>query len=235
MKRLMVSLASLAVLILLCFNSNPAFAQAACTPKCDDKECGDNGCSGICGTCEAGKECDANQKCVAKAAPAPTTTTTECEDDSECTKDGEVCKPASKRGAKGTCVPDPCLSMPFSDGDDYGCRVAAAVDLRMPRTIAGVRAVLLRDSPKAFEAYKKSVETLTRYYMWEVFDYFMDGPDDFKKAGSPNYWDNAKIREHLMATPTNLEVLANARWNLPHKPKPAPKKAPATEPVPNRG
>jgi len=42
-----------------------------CTPKCAGKECGDNGCGGLCGTCQAGKSCQ-NGLCV--ACPADSTT-----------------------------------------------------------------------------------------------------------------------------------------------------------------
>lgn len=35
-----------------------------CTPNCWYKECGDNGCGGSCGTCDTGKTCDQNGKCV---------------------------------------------------------------------------------------------------------------------------------------------------------------------------
>ncbi len=35
-----------------------------CVPKCSGKECGDDGCGGVCGTCEEGKHCSAKSKCV---------------------------------------------------------------------------------------------------------------------------------------------------------------------------
>jgi hypothetical protein len=39
--------------------------QTCCMPTCEGKECGDDGCGTTCGkTCEAGKGCDANGKCV---------------------------------------------------------------------------------------------------------------------------------------------------------------------------
>ncbi len=38
--------------------------QESCVPKCSGKECGDNGCGGVCGTCEEGKYCSAKSKCV---------------------------------------------------------------------------------------------------------------------------------------------------------------------------
>ena len=36
----------------------------ACTPACEGKDCGDDGCKGSCGTCGDGKSCDASGKCV---------------------------------------------------------------------------------------------------------------------------------------------------------------------------
>jgi len=38
-------------------------AGAGCLPACTNKACGDNGCGGVCGTCEVGDDCTANQ-CV---------------------------------------------------------------------------------------------------------------------------------------------------------------------------
>ena len=37
----------------------------ACTPQCDGKVCGDDGCGGSCGTCDAGKNCTAAGQCTA--------------------------------------------------------------------------------------------------------------------------------------------------------------------------
>ncbi|MCB9506628.1 MAG: hypothetical protein H6697_03045 [Myxococcales bacterium] len=38
--------------------------DVVCTPQCDNRECGDDGCGGTCGTCEGGTECELGQ-CVA--------------------------------------------------------------------------------------------------------------------------------------------------------------------------
>ncbi len=41
-----------------------------CTPNCDGKTCGDNGCEGECGTCAQGKSCeDATGTCTAVCVP----------------------------------------------------------------------------------------------------------------------------------------------------------------------
>ncbi len=46
-----------------------------CLPKCDGKQCGDDGCGGVCGKCAAGSSCDVGTlQCVANApaaGPAP--------------------------------------------------------------------------------------------------------------------------------------------------------------------
>ncbi len=44
-----------------------------CTPKCAGKVCGDDGCGGVCGTCESGKSCQ-NGACV--VCPSGSTTFT---------------------------------------------------------------------------------------------------------------------------------------------------------------
>ena len=49
---------------------------SSCTPNCNGKNCGDNGCGGSCGTCGSGQTCQSGQ-CVAQAAPG-------CSDTSSC-------------------------------------------------------------------------------------------------------------------------------------------------------
>jgi hypothetical protein len=41
----------------------------ACTPNCTNRECGDNGCGGSCGSCSGGLSCNASGQCQ---SPAPT-------------------------------------------------------------------------------------------------------------------------------------------------------------------
>ena len=57
---------------------------STCTPACKDKECGDDGCGGSCGTCSSGGKtaCDAG-KCVDPCKPAPLVCKT-----AECGTDG---------------------------------------------------------------------------------------------------------------------------------------------------
>jgi hypothetical protein len=35
-----------------------------CTPSCSGKQCGDNGCNGVCGTCQTGFTCSSSYQCV---------------------------------------------------------------------------------------------------------------------------------------------------------------------------
>ena len=48
--------------------------EEPCVPQCDGKECGYDGCGGICGSCENGKGCDAAFKCVDFELPATCST-----------------------------------------------------------------------------------------------------------------------------------------------------------------
>jgi len=41
--------------------------SCACVPQCSNKQCGDNGCGGTCGTCGSGQACNAG-KCVASSS-----------------------------------------------------------------------------------------------------------------------------------------------------------------------
>ncbi|MBI5495331.1 MAG: hypothetical protein HY904_09890 [Deltaproteobacteria bacterium] len=85
----------------------------ACIPKCTGKECGPDGCGGVCGTCHAGQDCDENAQCVYPACP-------DLPDERCCT--GEVLSGCSQRGA----LPVDCKSRNQycgwdSDQGVYGC------------------------------------------------------------------------------------------------------------------
>ncbi len=80
-----------------------------CTPDCDGKNCGADGCGGICGSCAAGEFCDDTQNC---APCVPDCENKECGDDTcggicgtGCA-DGEVCDAARQ------CVPYDSLGGP---------------------------------------------------------------------------------------------------------------------------
>ncbi len=47
-----------------------------CTPKCDGKTCGSDGCGGACGTCDEGKVCGGAGACIDKPAPVCTSVKT---------------------------------------------------------------------------------------------------------------------------------------------------------------
>ncbi len=52
-----------------CADGESCFKGACCTPSCEGKECGDDGCGGSCGTCEAGFGCKEGT-CVESTGPA---------------------------------------------------------------------------------------------------------------------------------------------------------------------
>ncbi len=60
--------------------------QTACVPNCTGRECGANGCGGLCGTCPATEDCDASGRCVCRP---------------ECS--GRECGPDGCGGVCGTC------------------------------------------------------------------------------------------------------------------------------------
>ena len=74
--------------------------EDVCTPDCDGKECGDNGCGGTCGECGENQECDEGQ-CECTFKP--------CKD--LCCLEDEVCFEAS-------CCPPDCDE---SECGDDGC------------------------------------------------------------------------------------------------------------------
>lgn len=76
----------------LCEPEEICLDGACCNPFCVNMECGDDGCGGLCGTCDEGFEC-AEGQCV-------------CLPDCE----GKVCGPDGCGGQCGTCDPgDECI------------------------------------------------------------------------------------------------------------------------------
>jgi MYXO-CTERM domain-containing protein len=80
---------------------NPMVCPGACQIDCTGKVCGDDGCGGSCGACDAGETCEAGQ-CVC----APQCEGKACGDDG-C---GGTCGDcdAGEHCAEGACVPDVC-------------------------------------------------------------------------------------------------------------------------------
>lgn len=70
-----------------------------CVPNCQFKECGPDGCGGLCGYCLYGYECDAKQTCVKK-----------CDAKANCA--GKTCGPD---GCGGTCPPGCSGAKPYCD------------------------------------------------------------------------------------------------------------------------
>ena len=80
-----------------CFEGS---CEPNCVPECSNKECGDDGCYGNCGTCEGGQICN-NGKCVSECVPDCT--------DKTCGPNGcgGVCGYCEGQGA---CVDGACVS-----------------------------------------------------------------------------------------------------------------------------
>ncbi len=89
-----------------------ADSQGTCTPQCEEKTCGDDGCGGVCGTCSGNEEC-IDSLCLCQ----PECKDKECGDDGcggncgfcldneECTDGICVCQPACEGKV---CGPDGC-------------------------------------------------------------------------------------------------------------------------------
>jgi hypothetical protein len=70
----------------------PAFnPPATCTPSCDAKVCGDDGCGGVCGACDSSLICSNMGQCVQHVAP-------ECTADADCPAAVPTCAP------QGLCI-----------------------------------------------------------------------------------------------------------------------------------
>jgi hypothetical protein len=79
----------------------------SCTPDCSDKECGDDGCGGECGTCSGKAKCSSNNTCE---TPVPA---------------GVTCPPTKPTGTKvGNVVK--VGSLPLAKGGSYDLRANCA-------------------------------------------------------------------------------------------------------------
>ena len=99
--------------------------ESVCVPECDGKECGPDGCGGLCGDCQAPNKCDKYSKCVYKSPdcaycvdPYPACVQINgvwscvgCEDDSDC-PDGIVCD-----AAMYACMGQPPVEIPKCDAE----------------------------------------------------------------------------------------------------------------------
>jgi len=93
-----------------------------CIPDCTGKECGDNGCGGICGVCDEDALCNGRGTCYMPADCAPDCAGRECGDDGcggSCGSciEGDLCDGAGSCYTPADCAPD-CAGREC--GDD-GC------------------------------------------------------------------------------------------------------------------
>ncbi len=84
--------------------------DGACTPSCDDRVCGSDGCGGSCGDCPNGKSCDGTGKCIDPPGCFPDCFGKVCGDDGcggSCGTCEDPAKPLCEAGAcLAGCVPD---------------------------------------------------------------------------------------------------------------------------------
>jgi len=120
--------ANVACLTACCDAGQVCHADACCTPACDGKDCGPDGCGGICGECGDDETCSPEGLCEPdgvicgeNSVPEGTCTTDDgtdctcvgCVDDGECTvADDCVCP---------DCVADGWCSDPANCTDDGAC------------------------------------------------------------------------------------------------------------------
>ena len=82
----------------------------SCTPMCDERACGDDGCGGSCGTCGFGEECNREGICEC----VPNCTRRQCGDDG-CGGSCGTCSSTSTCSRSGQCI---CT--PMCDGRECG-------------------------------------------------------------------------------------------------------------------
>ena len=119
----------------ICLSCGDAFGQYCCTPSCGMNVCGDDGCGGSCGSCDAGLSCEAGQ-CVACEAQCEGKACGDdgcggscgtCGDDSQCV-DGQC------EGCEGSCLPEITITTPPSPFVDYFAKMVDVFGVRLYAT-----------------------------------------------------------------------------------------------------
>jgi hypothetical protein len=78
----------------------PGVCSGSCTPQCAGRECGSDGCGGVCGQCAPGASCNASGRCVQGCTPS--CTGRECGSDG-CGGSCGTCPAGRACGANGRC------------------------------------------------------------------------------------------------------------------------------------
>lgn len=111
-------------------NNKPPEVQSctSCTPNCQNKQCGDNGCGGSCGTCQTGYTCS-NYQCVSSCTPKTCSQLGKtcgswnngCGGNVSCgsCSSGQIC---SNGNCVASCTPATCTSLGYNCGTaSNGC------------------------------------------------------------------------------------------------------------------
>ena len=77
-----------------------------CHPSCDGRDCGDDGCGGLCGSCAQGEACDPTGACCAPMCEGADNEVRECGSDG-CGGSCGACAEGESCGMDGRCV-EPC-------------------------------------------------------------------------------------------------------------------------------
>ena len=84
----------------------PRACPGTCTPKCDGKVCGPDGCGGSCGTCTAPETCSASGQCAAPVC-TPSCAGKVCGSDG-CGSSCGTCTPPQTCSTSGQCTASTC-------------------------------------------------------------------------------------------------------------------------------
>jgi hypothetical protein len=92
-----------------------------CTPQCQDKKCGDDGCGGKCGTCTDGQQCVAGACVTPTCDPACGGETPVCNASQVCECDASSCT-GGKQCVAGACATPECT--PACGGETPVCNAS---------------------------------------------------------------------------------------------------------------
>ncbi len=92
--------------------------ESQCTPSCDGRQCGNNGCGGVCGVCESGDYCDKGVCCpIGYSADPNGMCTKQCSHEENC-----IGKQCGSDGCGGTCtLPGKTGNCKTDFGENFFC------------------------------------------------------------------------------------------------------------------
>ncbi len=133
--------------------------DSVCQPSCEQRECGPNGCGGLCGICPAGASCTAEGQCVADCERSCADLGLEC--GTHCEEDCGTCTGPEEECEHGACVCRPACSAQTCEQPDGCGGVCGACPSESPSTDSPLRLAMLHKEINADGVVERAIVGVT--------------------------------------------------------------------------